>query len=390
MKAIESCGISGDTNFELLWKLPKLPLTERFGRFKKDDPLAYDQELVISRGSGHVQLRYQLPPNILYTDAEYSFRTSLSNSARSGALFFSNFVRGLSGGKHFSSLVDVGGNDMFLAREFSDIAKNRAVVDPICAEQDGQTIDGIRVFGRMGEDVDLSRDVPRPDILICRHTLEHVVNPRGMIRKWFAECSDDCLYFAEIPCFENLVESMRFDAVFHQHLHYYDLLTFKRLINECGGEYIAHAYNHQVSCGGAMLIAFKKSVSHIAPAPFDIDQRISYFKRRIELYTQQMQVMRELMLNLPNPVYGFGAGLMLPTLAYHLGTDFSWLECVLDDDPEKDGIEYENLPVRVRHTQKAAPPADSSYIITSLESVRPISRRLLELSPRRVLSPLIT
>jgi len=43
----------------------------------------------------------------------------------------------------------------------------------------------------------------------------------------------------------------------------------------------------------------------------------------------------------------------------------------------------------VRDTAKVAPAPDSSYIITSLENVRPIYRRLLELTPRRILVPLI-
>lgn len=52
------------------------------------------------------------------------------------------------------------------------------------------------------------------------------------------------MYVVEIPCFENLVESLRFDAVFHQHVHYLDLRSFRRLIWECGGEYLDHTFNH--------------------------------------------------------------------------------------------------------------------------------------------------
>jgi len=78
---------------------------------------------------------------------------------------------------------------------------------------------------------------------------------------------------------------------------------------------------------------------------------------------------------------------MLATLGYHLKTDFSQLTCVLDDDVARDGATYENIPVTVRHTTKVSPAANSSYLITSLENIRPIYRRICDLTPRRILVP---
>lgn len=287
----------------------------------------------------------------------------------------------------FKSLVDVGGNDLFVIRGLSGMAKHCAVVDPICASIDGKTIDGIKVFGRFVEDVDFSSDMPPPDLVVCRHTLEHITNPRQVIDQLFRQCAEDCLYVVEIPSFENLVESLRFDAVFHQHIHYFDLISFKRLIWECGGEYLGHTFNHQGSCGGALLVAFRRAKTKQVKPEIDLALRIDGFERRIALYKTQMAMMKEELDALPGPVYGYGASLMLATLGYHLQTDFSQLACVLDDDPARDGTNYENIPVTVRHTAKVAPAPNSSYLITSLENIRPIYRRILDLTPRRILAP---
>jgi len=389
MESPQQCGISDATEFHSLWTLPALPLTERFGSYAPDKPLAYDQELVISVPTGHVQLRRHLDPKILYTESEYSFRTGASDKSRNGVSFFLDYLQRITPGRTFQSAVDVGGNDLFVARNLTAKARNCAVIDPICTATDGQTIDGIRVFGKFIEQVDLSRGLPPPDLIVCRHTLEHIAQPRAVIDQWFQQCDPDCLYVAEIPCFENLVEGQRFDAIFHQHFHYYDLASFRHLIWECGGEYLSHAFNHQGSCGGALLIAFRRAKT-VQPKPvIDLPARIARIERRIARYREQMAIMGELLNTLPKPVYGYGASLMLATLGYHLHTDFSALECVLDDDPARDGATYENVPVTVRHTAKIAPPPNSSYLITSLENVRPIYRRLLELTPRRILVPLL-
>jgi hypothetical protein len=81
---------------------------------------------------------------------------------------------------------------------------------------------------------------------------------------------------------------------------------------------------------------------------------------------------------------------MLATLGYHLKTDFSGLECILDDDESKHGTQYENVDVTVCSTSVVKPPPNSSFVITSLEAIRPIYRRLLDFKPRRILSPLIS
>ena len=390
MQTIKHCGISDAREFHSLWKLPRLPLTERFGLYRpQHDDLSFDQELVISVPTGHVQLRRQLDPRVLYTSSEYSFRTSASKTARSGTAFFIDFLKRTAAGRNFASLADVGGNDFFLARELAGYATHRTVIDPICAANDGQVIDGIQVFGRFIEQVDLSRDLPRPDLVVCRHTLEHIAQPREVISQWFKQCDPDCLYLTEIPCFENLVEAQRFDAIFHQHFHYYDLSSFKHLIWECGGEYLGHSFNHQGSCGGALIVAFRRAQKTQPKPALDLPARIHRLERRIARHQEQMAIMGELLDALPKPIYGYGASLMLATLGYHLRTDFSALDCVLDDDATRDGTTYENVPVTVQHTDKVEPAPNSSYLITSLENVRPIYRRILELTPRRILVPLI-
>ncbi len=390
MREVKVCGISGVSEFHSLWKLPGLPLTERFGKYSPDLNLAFDQELLISLPTGHVQLRNQLDPKVLYGEMDYSFRTEGSDKSRKGVEFFLEYLAKITSGRFFNSAVDVGGNDLFVARGIAGLAKNCTVVDPICASIDGQTVDGIKVLGRFVEEIDFSADLQRPDLVVCRHTLEHIVNPREVIEQWFRQCNPDCLYVAEIPCFDNLAESLRFDAIFHQHVHYFDLDSFRYLIWECGGEYLGHTFNHQGSCGGALLVAFRRAKSKQVKPHIDLAARISRFERRISQYKNQMVVMRELLDALPKPVYGYGASLMLATLGYHLKTDFSLLECILDDDISRDGVTYENIPVTVKHTATVSPAAHSSYVITSLENVRPIYRRILELSPRRILIPMIS
>ena len=74
-KKINDCIITDNSsNFRSIMKLPKLPLTESFGKFDASFE-GIDQELLISMDSGHVQLKYQVDPEILYDVNNYAFRS---------------------------------------------------------------------------------------------------------------------------------------------------------------------------------------------------------------------------------------------------------------------------------------------------------------------------
>lgn len=384
---IGSCGICKGKSLEAIWDLPALPLTEKYGIYDAKKTLHFDQKLLFCNQCGHVQLGMQISPHLLYTSSEYSFRTSQSNTARMGSQVFFDFFSKIKGERKFESLIDVGGNDLYLAKMMQ--LPKRCVIDPVCSELDGQTVDGIRIIGKLLEEVDLKKENLAADLIFCRHVLEHVAQPTEFLQQLFRQCHPDALYLFEIPCLENLVEANRFDAIFHQHYHYYDLDTFRRLIQEVGGEYIAHHYNRQGSCGGALLIAFRKGGSKPIQSP-DLTKRKAKIQKAIRDYRLQMELMSFQLKQLQGPIYGYGASLMLATLGYHLKTDFSELVCILDDDPNKEGMGYQNLPVKIRSTKNLSLEPNSSFLITSLENTRVIYKRLLELSPRRILVPLIS
>ena len=52
------------------------------------------------------------------------------------------------------------------------------------------------------------------------------------------------------------------------------------------------------------------------------EYKIRSIKSKIKLYEAQMMVLQEQIKDLPKPIFGYGAGLMLSTLGHHLKTDF--------------------------------------------------------------------
>lgn len=387
---ISRCGICDSIDLEAIWDLPKLPLTEKYGTYSSENTLCSDQTLLLCGTCGHVQMSFQIDPLILYTEKKYAFRTKSSKTAVAGTHFFHQFYKDLTGSRQFNSLVDIGGNGTLLA-ELIENVQEKCVVDPVFGDQGAQTDKGVRLLGAFIEKLDFEAADLAPDLIFCRHVIEHLAHPKTVLNALFEKCKSDTLYVFELPCFESLVEASRFDAVFHQHYHYYDLVRFKRLLYECGGEFIDHRYHRAVSCGGALLIAFKKATTKVPlPQMDDLKVRKTNFLEAIKVYSEQMKLLKWQLQKFKGEIYGYGASLMLATLGYHMNTDFSELICILDDDQQKEGISYENVPVCVRSTSSVNPPPGANYLITSLESVRNIYNNITtNLQPRRVLTPFI-
>lgn len=378
-----ACAVCGGEP-EPVVELPSLPLTALFTPQPPTvAPPAHDQALLYCPTCGHGQLARRLPAASLY-DATYSFRTSASGTARRGTDWFVSVVDELAPGRRFHCAVDVGCNDFYLLRQLAGRAARRVGVDPLWAVETPAPGDpGIEVIGGTVESTDFDALGEAPDLIVCRHTLEHVAEPLAALEKLLSVAATDALLVFEVPGFDALVARLRFDQVFHQHYHYYSLASFTRLLAAAGGRYLAHRANYHD--WGAMLVAFTKGAESRPPA--DPPGDLTELRQRYELFRRHLTVAAEALERLPAPRYGYGAAQMLPVIAWHLGTDLSCLTAVLDDDPAKDGWWYANLPLQIRR-----PPVDdwsaASVLVTAVDNAAPILTRLMAERPRHVLFPL--
>jgi len=346
---ISGCGVSGDSDLVTVFSLPRLPLTEAFGTYDRDFA-AYNQELVVSLESGHVQLRHQLDPTALYSTDNYEFRSGNESKSMKELKLLQSFISTCLKARPLGHVLEIGGNDLSLATLLLSHSKSYTACDPLLRLNDGSEIDGISIVGTMVEEAIATDRFRRTELLIARHTLEHIANPRVTIQALMEASSDECLFVFEVPSLEHLVEAQRFDAVFHQHYHYFDLNSVRRLIWEVGGEYVGHEYNYQGSNGGSLMFAFRRGQRDSLPPSVDVAGKVAWLKQRIMLFNQQMEITGLLLDQLTGPIYGFGAAHMLATLDYHLGNRVKNLACILDDDTDKEGFSYLNVDVNVRST----------------------------------------
>jgi len=382
----KSCAICG-TDLEAAIDLPGLPLTDTYCREPIENSLpGIDQKLLYCPSCGHGQLEVQIAPEVLY-GTNYCFRTSASSTARKGTQFFMSVLEEVASGRHFRCVLDLGCNDLYLLSQLKERADVRIGIDPVWKGCESDREDAsILVYGSNIEDIDLSMLPQKPDLVVCRHTLEHVFDPATILNLLLESAAPDALFVFEVPGFDGLISRFRFDQVFHQHLQYFSLASFARLLDNLGASLLLSRENYHD--WGALAVVFARSASANVHEADARRPSLSDIHDRYHLFRQQMMASSAMLSALSGTTtYGYGAAQMLPVLAYHMKTDFGQLAAVLDDDPSKDGIQYWNLPVKIMLPGRVKDISEGSVLVTAVDNVQSIMTKLLANRPRHILYP---
>ncbi len=371
-----------------LIELPHFPLTDIYVKQMVTERIGYvDQNFHICQRCGHGQLSTIIDPGVLYGHA-YSFRTSKSLWGSTKANdFFLSFINRTTKNREFKTILEIGCNDLYLLNCLKSRAEKLVGIDPVLKGREEEfSDDKITVIGDFFENIDL----PSIDdtLILNSHLLEHIRDPKLMIEKLLENSTEKTLFVFQFPGFDTLVEECRFDQIYHHHLHYFSLHSFVYLLNELGGELIDAEVNRHY--WGSLLVAFRKSAKrNINPNADKISservlQNYDIFQKRMDITNKYLQSLA----SEGERLIGYGAGLQLPVLGYHLNNDFSSLDCVVDDDENKDGLFYINLPVPIRSSTVINNLEDATVIITAINFSRGILLKLIPLNPKRIVLPL--
>ena len=260
-KIRKHCAICGLILGEPIIELPDLPLTEVYVKQPIKEKVGFvDQEFHVCGKCGHGQLSYIVDPKALYDRAVYFHQTSHSATARTSIDFFLSFLNKTLKNRVFSSVIEIGCNDLYLLRLLKNRSKQLIGIDPIAPPED-ISADGIQFIKDYVENVDLGKYIKGKSCLVVSvFTLEHVIEPRSLFQQLLEFADEKSLFVLKFPGLETLLDNLRFDQISHQHLHYFSLQSIIHLLEEYGGELLDYEINYHH--WGAFVIAFKKNTTH--------------------------------------------------------------------------------------------------------------------------------
>lgn len=391
------CGACGASGLQRAFDLPAFPLTGIFvphGTPARDDDL-FDQAVDLCPACGHMQLVTRVPPSRLYGQG-YANRSANCHATSGASAFLMTWLDRLLDGRKADCLLEIGCNDLTMLRVAASRAKQAVGIDPVWLDTPlpADLPDGLSIIGNFIENVDFAADLPAaPDVIFSTHNLEHINFPQTQFARLLDSAAPGALLVIEVPDSDAMVRKGRFDQVFHQHVHYFGLSSFLAFFEAIGAEYVTHAYDRH-NWGGSLLIVARKPGG--APLPAGIAQprpqlvpafTTAQVAQRFGAFQRRMADFMDVLNDFDGPLYGYGAGQMVPSVAYHLASDLSCLTAILDDSADRHGLSYPRPAVPI-----AAPGsvdlAEAGVVILALDGVRPIMNRLRDLRPRQIFIPI--
>jgi hypothetical protein len=385
----KSCLVCGENFASSVFKWQKYPITELYISEKITEQLGVvDLELQCCAKCSHVQLKDVIDVDLQYgKESIYNFRTSQSITGRETTHFFTDFMKKTSGDS-MGVIAEVGCNDAYLLDCLKDSADKLYGVDPILGGHESEfNNEKLTVFGDFFENVELPET---PDIIICKDVVEHVADPVEFIRKLLNKSHADTLFYIQVPIIETILEDLRFDQIFHQHLNYYSVDSFKYMLEELDCHLVDFTINYDH--WGAAIFAFKQGVKDHQETICLPAINSNLILEKYDLFKGMMFTTEQYLLNCDQEIYGYGAALMLAVLDYHLNGSLKSLKYIIDDDPSKSGKYYLQLPVEIKHSSEIKNWTESYILLTAISSrinIQRILRKLFELNPRKIINPLI-
>ena len=191
-------------------------------------------------------------------------------------------------------------------------------IDPIWKKRSKPKSKKIKVIGGYVEDINLQKINTKIDAIVSTHNLEHIKDPYKVLKKFVDYSDKDTIFFIEVPDADLMIKNYRFDQVFHQHYHYFNYNSLKNLTNRLGCRIISKQINYKF-WGGSLMIAFKKT-SKKNQIKINKKYQANLEKKILTNYKKFKKSLNNLNKKIKNKnnLIGYGAGQMVPSLAYHL------------------------------------------------------------------------
>lgn len=394
-KKRSNCVICSKPLTDPLIKLPQFPLTEVYIQEALPTPLGLvDQEFYYCENCGHGQISNIIEPQLLYGET-YQTRTSTSASAISAVEIFIQFINENLKDRQINILIEIGCNDLYTLKRFQNRANILYGIDPVLKDHLNDENNNILLIADFIENIDFDFLPSKIDVTICSHTLEHISNPKITIKKVLDISDENSIIFFQFPSLEGLVNDARFDQIFHQHLNYFSLKSVFYMLEELDAELIAFKFNpyHWTS----LMIAFQKKSKLGTNNIKNYKNNIISYKRedilkQYDIFKNCMNITNYRINALKNEkIYGFGAALMLPVLDYHLNDGLIKLISILDQDPNKTGKFYLNVPIKVIHPDEIHNINEAIILLTAINSLdagRKIIPKLIDYNVKQIILPL--
>ena len=239
-KTIDRCQISGVQDLKTVLSLGYLPPVNKLNKINSSlrEDVFYPAELMFSPSSKLMQLNTIVDKEILFPK-EYPYTSSTTKILREN---FKELYKDCKKIVNISSndlIIDIGSNDGNLLNNFKDNHRVLGItpenIGKIAIRKGINTLQ--KYFDKATSDLVLKK-FGKAKIITATNVFAHIENVNLLMKNLLKILKNDGIFICESHYLVSLINSIQYDAIYHEHLRYYSLTSLKYLFNKYGMEII--------------------------------------------------------------------------------------------------------------------------------------------------------
>jgi nucleoside-diphosphate-sugar epimerase/SAM-dependent methyltransferase len=370
----KDCKLCGNTGLKKFISLGDSPLANSLVKYLSESKDLYPLDVAYCPNCHNCQLSYIVPRDKLFKS--YNYVTSTTKTFRD---HFAKMAEDITKDYKLNSkslVVDIGSNDGLLLKTFNKHDINTIGIEPAKNIADIAIKDGVNTIIDYFNDSSVNQILNSEgsaDVITANNVFAHTENLSEVISNVKRLLKENGIFVIECQSLLDTLKQGTFDNIYHEHIHYFNLLALNNFFNKNGMEIFK--VQHVDSHGGSLRVFVQKkggkhkkesSVQNFLKEEkkFGLDKLQTYKEFAKNVYKTKdnfVDVIKKLKSE-KKTIVGYGAPAKATTFLNFCGITNKDIDYIVDDNPLKQGLIVPgvDIPIKDKEYLKCNTP---DYII---------------------------
>jgi 2-polyprenyl-3-methyl-5-hydroxy-6-metoxy-1,4-benzoquinol methylase len=278
---VTKCRMCGSGRLARFLDLGEMPPADQFlhKHQLREHRDSYPLQVAVCEDCGLIQLNYVVPPEILYCD-DYPYESSTTSAGRR---HWGEFARTTTRALNLAAndlVVDIGSNVGVLLQMFREQGTRVLGVDPAANIAEIANRNGIETVAAFFN-AETARQIVaakgKASVITGTNVFAHVGDLHDLMQAVATLLAERGTFIIEAPYFLELLHSLEYDTIYHEHLSYLSLKPLIRFFKQFGME-IFDAQLRDIH-GGSIRLFVRRMGASVSPVAPIVDQMLANEER---------------------------------------------------------------------------------------------------------------
>jgi len=355
-RVIEKCRLTGAGDLIPVASVGNQSLTGVFIKPDDEEPPQVPLDLVYCPDSMFLQLRYTVDSDLMYSN--YWYRSGTNQIMRDHLKGIVDDAINRVQLNSDDAVIDIGCNDGTLLRNYNQEGLTKIGIDPSDAIKSIQLSEGIKTYNGYFNAVSAKSLLKnrKAKIITAISMFYDLDDPRSFVSDIESCLHEDGIWIVEMNYTGDMIQSLGYDMISHEHVAYYTLLSFEKML-ETSNLHVVDVTKNPINGGSIRLFISWKNKQVTQAVSNWRDEELGYgydkvdafldFGDRVEALRNRLVTFVRELKEEGKTIAAYGASTRGNTVMQYCGFSRDDIYAALDRNPIKWGLEMSGCRIPI-------------------------------------------